>query len=115
MFNIGNATTNQAFNLSGVRADPKSPLYKELAAKYSHMRDPPSPPADDVNFQDFVRRKIMEGEEGGPAVPGNSSSSSANGNGNSGAGDAVVPHRTTEEQRKKKSHRSKKILRFLCM
>ena len=42
------------------RADPKSPLYKELAAKYSHKRDPLLSPADDVNFQDFVRRKVME-------------------------------------------------------
>ena len=115
MFDIGNAATNQAFNRSGVPADPKSPLYKELAAKYSHKRDPLLSPADDVNFQDFIRRKIMEkatkgeGEEGGPAAPGSNSSSC------SSSSDAVVPRRTTEEQKKKSRRPSRKLLRFLCM
>lgn len=112
MFTIGNAAKNQAFNRSGVSADPKSPLYKELAARYSYVRDPLLSPADDVNFQDFIRRKIMEKaaraakeDKEGPA-PGK--------NNNNGDGD-VVPHRTIEEQKKKSRLPLKKVRKFLCM
>ncbi|KAK7992196.1 hypothetical protein PG996_012790 [Apiospora saccharicola] len=117
MFIIGNTAANHAFNRSGVPADPKSPLYKELAEEYSHMRDPLLSPADDVNFQDFIRGKIME-KAAKRDEEGQAPDSSSNGN-NVGGGDEeddnndAVPHRATEERKKKSRLPLKKVLRFL--
>ncbi|KAK7943182.1 uncharacterized protein PG986_012295 [Apiospora aurea] len=122
MFTIGNVVANQAFNHSGVAVDPTSPLYKELAAKYNYVRDPLLSQAEDVNFQDFIRSKIMEiaakearekEEKQGRAI--SSSSNNGNNNSNNGGDVEVVPRGTTKEP-KKKSHRSlrKALGLFFC-
>ncbi|KAK8044925.1 hypothetical protein PG993_004949 [Apiospora rasikravindrae] len=117
MFTIGNAAANQAFNHSGVVVDPTIPQYKELAAKYNYVRDPLLSQAEDINFQDFIRRKIMEKaakdarkkekeeEEQDRAAP----------NGNNNGNAAVVPRGTTGEPKKKSRRSLKKALGFFFL
>ncbi|KAK8084620.1 hypothetical protein PG997_005891 [Apiospora hydei] len=114
MFTIGNAATNQAFNHSGAAVDPTSPLYKELAAKYNY--------AEDTNFQDFIRSKIMEmaakearekEEKQGRAL--SSSNNNNNNNGINGGDADVVPRGTTKEPKKKSRRSLRKALGlFFC-
>ncbi|KAK6855403.1 hypothetical protein PG995_008935 [Apiospora arundinis] len=126
MFTIGNVEKNRAFNDLGVPVDPTNPLYKELVAKYHHMRDPLVPMADDVVFHDFIRSKIMEkalrakqneeDEKNESAYPaqGNSSSSNNNEEEGGGSGDAVVPQKSTQEPKKKTGRSFKNYFRLYC-
>ncbi|KAK8098618.1 uncharacterized protein PG998_014104 [Apiospora kogelbergensis] len=124
MFTIGNVAKNAAFNSSGASADPTSPLYKELVAKYHYMRDPLVPMAEDVEFHDFIRSQIMEkairakkNESDLASVSGSTTSTTTTttpNNDKDRSGCTDIPQRSAREPKKKASPLFKRYLRFSC-